>query len=618
MARETRHTVCPYDCPDSCGITAEVEDGRIVSFGPRLDHPYTRGFLCTRGQEWPLRMRGPERLTTPLLKSGEGWKPIGWDEALSRTVRGLETAISRHGHRSVLFYSYAGNVLKGNEVQNLFPALLGGCTVAEGSLCGAEGLSGLAETDPASLRSRPASVLESRGILLWGRNAAENNPHFMPLLSEARRKGALIASVEVRTTPTTAFSDRAWLIRPGSDLDLALFLCGQAIRRKGLPKGTVNAEAFAALALAVEKSRVLEGTGLCEATLDELERFTLETAPLSTWMGWGPQRARCGASLFSVLSALSMLTGNRGLPGGGITFNQEIEGLVPETLLEFSGAEPRILPRNGLGRALLSADPPVEAAFIVRGNPVSQCGDAGSTKRFLETCPFSVCLDYRMSLTARCCSLVLPVSLPLERGGDFVSSYWHDIVQETAAVADPPEGVRHELDIIAEVAAGLGLPDRFHPAMEQLGRHVRSLDWLEPLAPGMWRVRERNDPVPAFRFPAMIDAPEKPSGPFRLITVHTRRFNNGQDLRQSRPPGFPPEATFSQADAERLGIGPGQAVTLFNDRGCLSVTAVLDPAQPAGTVVTAQAAEGLNVLVSPEVTARGHSCINETWVDVKP
>jgi anaerobic selenocysteine-containing dehydrogenase len=618
MARETRHTVCPYDCPDSCGITVEIENNRIVSFGPRADHPYTRGFLCTRGQEWPRRMRGPDRLTSPLLKSEGGWKPIGWDEALSRTVQGLENAISRHGHRSVLFYSYAGNVLKGNEVQNLFPAMLGGCTMAEGSLCGAEGLSGLAETDPGSLKSRPGSVLQSRGVLLWGRNVAENNLHFMPFLHEARRRGALIGSVEVRTTPTTAFSDYTWLIRPGSDLDLALYLCGQAIRRRGFPKGVVNSEAFAARALAAEKNRIIEETGLDEASLNGLEAFVLETTPLSTWMGWGPQRARSGSSLASVLASLSMLTGNRGLPGGGTTFSQEIEGLVPETLLYFPEADPRIIPRNGLGRALLSGDPPVEASFIVRGNPVSQCGDAASTRRFLETCPFSVCLDYRMSLTARCCSLFLPVSLPLERGGDFVSSYWHDIVQETVAVADPPEGVRHELDIIAEVASGLGLPDRFHPAMEELRRHVRSLDWLEPLAPGMWRIRERNDPAPAFRFPASIERPEKPSGPFRLITVHTRRFNNGQDLRQCRPPEFPPEAAFSPADAEKLGIAPGQAVTLFNDRGSLSAIAALDPARPAGTVVMVQAAEGLNVLVSPEVTSRGHSCINESWIDVKP
>ena len=42
---EFRHTVCPYDCPDSCGITARLEGGRVVSLGPRKEHPYTGSFL---------------------------------------------------------------------------------------------------------------------------------------------------------------------------------------------------------------------------------------------------------------------------------------------------------------------------------------------------------------------------------------------------------------------------------------------------------------------------------------------------------------------------------------------------------------------------------------------
>jgi anaerobic selenocysteine-containing dehydrogenase len=617
MAAEIRHTACPYDCPDSCGITAEVEGGGILSFGPRADHPYTGGFLCTRGQEWPRRMQGPERLTNPLLKSGEAWVPISWDEAISRAVEGISRAVSRHGHQSLLYYSYAGNVLKGNEAQDLFPALLGGGTVAKGSLCGAEGLSGLDMTDPAGSRPRPGTVLQSRGILLWGRNVAVTNPHFMPLLAEARRKGALIGSVEVRTTPTTSFSDCTWIIRPGSDLDLALYLCGQAIRCNGLPDGAENTGAFASMALAMDRKRVLEGTGLDGKDLDELEAFVLSVSPLSTWMGWGPQRARTGASLASVLDSLGMLTGNRGIPGGGVTFNTEIEGLIPDGLHSVPGANPRIVPRNGLGRALLEADPPVEAAFIVRGNPVSQCGDAASTKRFLETCPFSVCLDYRMSLTARHCSLVLPVSLPLERGGDFVSSYWNDLVQETSVIADPPPGVRHELDIIAEVAAGLGLPDRFHPAFEAIGSHIRSLDWLEPLAPGIWRARPKPLQESPFRFPVSLDAPAEADRSLRLVTVHVRDFNNGQDLRQARSAEAPPAATFSAADAKRLGLRPGQSVTLANNRGRLAATVALDPGMASGTVVLPQALEGLNVLVSPEVTPRGHSCINETWVDVE-
>jgi len=134
--------------------------------------------------------------------------------------------------------------------------------------------------------------------------------------------------------------------------------------------------------------------------------------------------------------------------------------------------------------------------------------------------------------------------------------------------------------------------------MEALGSHIRSLEWLEPLAQEMWKVNEPARPETPFRFPTELERPAKATGSFRLVTVHTKRFNNGQDLAQATPPASLPEATFGEPDARALGIAPGQPVTLANERGRLAVTAAIDPARPSGTVVVTQAVEGLNVLVS--------------------
>ncbi|WP_410965899.1 hypothetical protein, partial [Salmonella sp. SAL4438] len=34
---------CPHDCPDTCGVVTEIQDGRAVSFHGDPDHPVTRG-----------------------------------------------------------------------------------------------------------------------------------------------------------------------------------------------------------------------------------------------------------------------------------------------------------------------------------------------------------------------------------------------------------------------------------------------------------------------------------------------------------------------------------------------------------------------------------------------
>ena len=87
MPRKNLRSVCPYDCPDTCGLIVEVDDGRVQKVGGDPDHPYTRGYLCSKMQHYELTVHSPRRLTKPLLRigrKGEGrFKPISWDEAIS-------------------------------------------------------------------------------------------------------------------------------------------------------------------------------------------------------------------------------------------------------------------------------------------------------------------------------------------------------------------------------------------------------------------------------------------------------------------------------------------------------------------------------------------------------
>ena len=40
---ELKRSVCPYDCPDTCGLLVEIENGRAVRVTGDPDHPFTRG-----------------------------------------------------------------------------------------------------------------------------------------------------------------------------------------------------------------------------------------------------------------------------------------------------------------------------------------------------------------------------------------------------------------------------------------------------------------------------------------------------------------------------------------------------------------------------------------------
>lgn len=83
---ETRHTYCDMcNHVPKCGITAYVQDDKIVRIESRDPHPVTP--LCAKGlasiQELydPSRLQTPMRRTNPKGTGTSSWEPISWDEA---------------------------------------------------------------------------------------------------------------------------------------------------------------------------------------------------------------------------------------------------------------------------------------------------------------------------------------------------------------------------------------------------------------------------------------------------------------------------------------------------------------------------------------------------------
>ena len=613
-------SACAFDCPDSCGLAATVEGGRLLDLRGREDHPYTRGALCPKGRRWVRDLADPERLVTPLWRDGTGFRPLSWEEALDRLVRGVESALARRGHRGVLWATGSGNLLLGNGVLNRFPDALGGCTRVRGSLCGGEGGAALEQSYDRRAHLSPQTVRHSRRVLLWGRNVAVTNPHFLPLLVEARRNGARVGVLDVRSTPTERFAHRVWTLRPGSDGVLALYLAGRAFRARGLPEAPCEGwEAFRPLLETVSEPETREATGMGREDLEDLVRFVLDEGPLSLWAGWAVQRSHRGGEIFRCLDALVFLLGSQGVPGGGLAFSADDGAAFPEDLGGLAGASPRWIPRPAPGRALLEADPPVEAALFLRGNPLSQAQDAGALGRFLESCPFSACFDWRLSATARACRLVLPVAPFPEQPGDFVLSYWHDLLQRTRPLVPSP--VPTERDLLLRLGERLGLPDGLTEAFGEMERRILDTPGLEPLAEGIWRFPHPREHRGPFRFPPLASVPrgpEAPSGlPWRLVTPHRFDVINGGDPAQVRPRT---ERVIAWVGPEALasrGWREGDPVVLAARGARLEATLARDPALPDRVAVVLSGAEGLNALIPPDLTDRGNNRLSDAWVRVE-
>ena len=61
---------CPHDCPDACALLTTVENGVATRVHGNPDHPHTDGVLCAKVSRYHERSYHPERILTPLKRSG--------------------------------------------------------------------------------------------------------------------------------------------------------------------------------------------------------------------------------------------------------------------------------------------------------------------------------------------------------------------------------------------------------------------------------------------------------------------------------------------------------------------------------------------------------------------
>ncbi|MBI3924796.1 MAG: molybdopterin-dependent oxidoreductase [Armatimonadetes bacterium] len=79
-------------CPGGCGLRARLVNGLPVKLEGNPLHPVNRGGTCPRGQAGLQWFYHPDRLRTPMARSGRSggkWTPIGWEEAATQLADAL-------------------------------------------------------------------------------------------------------------------------------------------------------------------------------------------------------------------------------------------------------------------------------------------------------------------------------------------------------------------------------------------------------------------------------------------------------------------------------------------------------------------------------------------------
>ena len=221
---KTVRTMCPMSChPTLCGMLAEVRDGRLVGVKGDEANPDSQGFLCIRGQASREVIDNPARLLHPLIRDRrtDEFRRATWDEALDRIVAGMgkPEAVGIWPGHGTFTTNYGTRI--GAQLLARFANFHGSQFWSPTMICWGLGAFGLGLTGMLETNTKEDMGEHSRLIILWAANLA-SQPNTARHLLAAKRRGAHVVTIDVRSTEAAAKSDDVLIIRPGTDGALAL------------------------------------------------------------------------------------------------------------------------------------------------------------------------------------------------------------------------------------------------------------------------------------------------------------------------------------------------------------------------------------------------------------
>lgn len=671
------HTsACPRNCYSTCGLLVEVEDGRVRRIEPHPDNRATARGLCLKGLSYIERLYSADRLLEPLarLPGSHDFRPITWDEALHAIARKLQDVRARFGPQAVFYYSGSGTKGMLNSIGPTFWRLFGGCTTTYGDLCWPAGLEATRLTLGDNKHNAPWDLANARLIILWGKNAAETNVHQMLHIDQALANGGRLVVIDPRRTESAERAELLIQPRPGTDGALALAVAHVLIREGWIDQPFIDAYVlgfpeFSAMVRECSPQWAEAATGVPAGAVVTLAEAIRGCPTVSIVAGFGMQRYTNSGQTMRAMLALLAITGQLGKPGAGWVYanlQTQIFSPLKDPLDFFPPEKPDGVVRVSVSTARLGPDmlrqtePPLRFAWVERGNPIPQNPETPAIIQAFRQLEFRVVVDEFLTDTAREADIVLPAKSLFEQT-DVIGAYWHPYIQLKQKVIDPPGKVKPETEIYRLLALRLGIDPESAgiPTSDDAAIEAWLARKLAPF-PGLTLERLREGPVLApgaeevvfsdLRFstpsgkielhseeaarrwgvdplPGYMEALNAERGryPLHFLTPNTKnrihsQFNNLRAIRQFSPAA---SAALGPEEAARRGLGDGDQVRIFNDRGELRLTLQLDYGLPAGCVVVTNGwwlADGgaVNMLSCARETDMGYgAAFHDNLVDVE-
>ena len=672
---ETRRSVCPLDCPDTCSLSVTTAAGRVLEVRGSSDNPYTAGVICNKvARSYPEFVHGAVRLTHPLRRTGEkgagGFEAISWDEALDIVHEGFSRAIENHGPQSVMPLNYAGphGELAGGSMDRRFFYKLGATLLNRGPLCGIVRGTAYTSLFGGVPGMAPEQARHADLIVVWGNNVTVSNLHLARVIKTARRQGGRLIVIDPKRTKIAEQADLHLQVQPGTDVVLGRALAAELERRGAFDQAFIDEwvsgiDAYMVEARLYTPEHVAEVCGLSREQFHEMVSWYMAAKRVAVSVGNGIERGRSGGSGLRAAMALQALTGNFGRLGAGVfakpgfafpktTDKLQRPDLIPEGTRTFNIVD---VPKLMLDDTL---DPPIAATFIYNHNPVATHPDQNRMRRALGRDDLFVAgSDVVMTDSMAYADVILPAASHFEYA-DLYGAYGHSYLQRAEPVIPCVGGSLPNTEIFRRLAARFG----FHDPMfndDDAALMDAAMDAEDPRLQGfppskipqdraLLIAAEDGEPLVMCK----TLTPGTPSGKIELFSQDLEdRFAYGVPRYEAIACDLPftivspssskrTNATFggcaesqgieiveiNPTDATERGISEGDELRVWNALGEVHLAARITDAvrpgvlySPKGTwLATSPTGQTVNALISSDIRTdiENGACYNETFVDV--
>lgn len=641
LPRETVRTTCAY-CGVGCTFDAGLRDGRVVTMVPADDGPSNHGHACMKGRFGWTYIYAEDRLTSPMLRSGNTWQAISWEAALDRLAFEFTRIKTEFGPDALAAISSSRGTNEENYLFGKFIRCVMGTNHIDNCarVCHSATVTGMMETLGASAATNAILDLDqAKLIMVVGANPTESHPVVGARIKQAHRRGVPLIVIDPRKTELARLANLHLPLKPGTNVALLNGL-GHVMMKEGLldrPFIDARTDGLDDWLKAVEPCTpewTEHVTGVPADLIRQAARLYATSGASLCVHGLGMTEHRWGSHGVMALVDLALATGNLGKPGTGINplrGQNNVQGASDVGCLPtyFTGYQALDDPALGsLHQAVTGRPLPTkrgmktpdmwDAALAGRlkglwiiGYDVAQTDpNLRKVREALRHIDFLVVQDLFMSETAKLAHLVLPGASFLEKDGTFTNLERR--IQRIRKAVDPPHGIQPDWQVVCEVSTRMGYPMHYrHPSeiMDEIARLTPmfagvSYDRLESPDGLQWPVPAAGHGGTALmhrdRFPKgkahFVGVDYLPPGespteeyPFTLVTGRIlQHYNCGAQTRRTDILEVVDVDVLEMhpEDAARMQVAGGDLIRLVSPRAAVFLPVVISERVQPGQLFT--------------------------------